>query len=376
MSALVDEIDGAPRDDQSARAVPLSEALAALPPALASRTSELIETGMALAPRCLGAAARAEAALIVAIALESICRAPDEAPLPALEDGLTLALRRLEAALACQSELTTETSSDRNETTDSSRGKTAELFEEAWTLYDDKTYAEAVELVAARLQRSDIDSRRIAGRDCFDGGAGIGRLSVALARRGARRVVAADLGQRSLDYLAARVAGLGLTTIETQCRDVTDLSDLPPRSFDFVASYGVLHHTPAPTRGLLGHLRLVKPGGALFLYLYGAGGIYWPLYDALRPLVAPLGAVGLKRALAGFGLRQGLIYSLLDNLLAPRRYFGLAETLEIIESEAAVTWRHARGLSAIDDTRQLLASRHGQEIFGPDGEIRLVIEPR
>ena len=50
----------------------------------------------------------------------------------------------------------------------------------------------------------------------------------------------------------------------------TDLTNLPfeERTFDFVYSYGVLHHLPAPDEGLAELARVTRPGGSIAIYVY------------------------------------------------------------------------------------------------------------
>ena len=59
--------------------------------------------------------------------------------------------------------------------------------------------------------------------------------------------------------------------------------------FDFVCCSGVLHHTRGVERGLREIHRVLKPGGSLYLLLYGAGGVFWPLNALLRPFAALVG---------------------------------------------------------------------------------------
>ena len=68
-----------------------------------------------------------------------------------------------------------------------------------------------------------------------------------------------DIGQASLDFLKQQTVRLGVSNIKTKQGDVTDLSHWPDASFDFVASYGVLHHTSNCVGGLREHFRVLNP---------------------------------------------------------------------------------------------------------------------
>jgi hypothetical protein len=110
-----------------------------------------------------------------------------------------------------------------------------------------------------------------------------------------------------------------------------------------------------------------------WVYLYGAGGIYWDIYDRLRPLVDKIEPARIRSILHSFHVREGLIYTFLDNLLAPRVYYLRNQFLKLLPAEDSIEWRHARGTSEIDDTEIVLGKIYGPQIYGPDGEIRLVV---
>lgn len=251
---------------------------------------------------------------------------------------------------------------------------TAELFESAWTAFSPATYDHSVSLVEARLRASGINETYLAGKRCFDGGCGIGRLSVALARMGAGEVVAGDIGAASLSYLKDTCARLGISTITPVEQDVTNLSNWADGTFDFVASYGVLHHTPDCLGGLREHFRVLKPGGELWLYLYGDGGMYWPVYDRLRDVVGRYPLAAVKKALAGLNLREGLYYTYLDNVLAPRTYHLESDIVALLrEIDPSLTWRRAQGTSPVDDNDLCLATGYGAAVVGPEGEVRIIV---
>ena len=319
----------------------------------------------------LGAYLRVQAGLAALVALEDACLRPDEDPYPRLL-GIFAQLSQLGASLAPVAPHLVD-SSGSGAYAGGAEEHTAELFQTAWTTYDDATYDHSVALMEARLRRSGFDGRFFLGKSCFDGGCGTGRFAIAMAKAGAGKVVAVDIGGESLAYLARTISRYGLRTIETVRQDVTDLASFPSDAFDFVASHGVLHHTPEPDRGIREHFRITRPGGTFWLYLYGAGGFYWDAYDQLRPLVSDLAPRTIREILTRFGVRKGLIYTFLDNLMAPRVYYRLADVIELLRPLGEFDYVMARGSSPIDDTGKLLATHWGRDIFGPDGEIRLVI---
>lgn len=91
-------------------------------------------------------------------------------------------------------------------------------------------------------------------------------------------------------------------------------------------------------------------------------------------MVLDIRPADIRRILTAFGLREGLVYTYLDNFLAPRVYYRLGDFLALLQKQGDFTWRHAKGRSEVDDTEILLNTAHGPAIYGPDGEVRVVIE--
>jgi len=217
-----------------------------------------------------GAFARVEAALDMLLALDRILRNPNEDPFVTLTGAVTRVAAIAEAARIRAREMMP---SDPKASAED-RQSVAELYARAWTTYSESTYDHSVGLIEQRLRANGFDEAFFRGKVCLDGGCGTGRFAIAMAKAGARKVVAADVSEASLAYLGRTMKRYGIDTVEPVCQDVTDLSRFDTGSFDFVASNGVLHHTQAPERGILEHFRVTKPGGKYWLYLYGAGGIY------------------------------------------------------------------------------------------------------
>ncbi len=321
--------------------------------------------------------AKMECLVFITNSLEDILLNPNTYPIDKLTDIFSFLKEKLSRTSAISNEFLTWTQSDKENSNTSvynGASKTQNLFETAWTTYSDDVYDHSVALVLDRLEQSGFGPNSLQGKVCFDGGCGTGRLSIAMAKMSASKVVAADFGSKSLSFFQKQIARYNISNIETADIDVTDLSAYPSEHFDFVASNGVLHHTKNCLGGLDEHWRVVKPGGYLWLYLYGAGGFYWEVYDRMRSLLADTSPELLRSFMVHIGVREGLIYTMLDNFLAPREYYYASQILERLSLQHALTWKHQAGKSIFDDPSKYIATTYGKDILGPEGEVRLIIQ--
>jgi SAM-dependent methyltransferase/uncharacterized protein YbaR (Trm112 family) len=138
--------------------------------------------------------------------------------------------------------------------------RTARSFGYEWSAFS--------EMLAAyeqnyRWYMGPLDESFLRGKLVLDAGCGTGRHTFYTSRSGAR-VVGVDLS-RAID-VAARNNAPNPTAHFVQA----DLCALPFRdaTFDFVYSFGVLHHLPDPEGAFRGLLRYLRPGGHIRVYLY------------------------------------------------------------------------------------------------------------
>lgn len=91
------------------------------------------------------------------------------------------------------------------------------------------------------------DFRRWKGKKVLEIGCGIGTDSINFARNGAELTIV-EFSEKSLDICKKRFEVFGLTATFI-CGDVEKLSTcLEPKHFDLIYSFGVIHHTPNPSK--------------------------------------------------------------------------------------------------------------------------------
>lgn len=120
------------------------------------------------------------------------------------------------------------------------------------------------ELVDEFLADCELPAAFFAGKDVLDAGCGSGRWSYALHRLGAN-VHAMDLTAAGPEALHGELGDAERLAI---CQANLYDAPFPAASFDFVMSWGVLHHTPSTRAGFERVAGLVKPGGTLYVMVY------------------------------------------------------------------------------------------------------------
>ena len=194
--------------------------------------------------------------------------------------------------------------------------RTGTLYGFVWPQYDDELFAQSLALFKERWLANGEDVNFFAGKRCLDVGCGGGRYSFAMALMGAQSVVGVDVSESGLADCRNRGQRLGYSNVTFQQASALALP-FPDGAFDFVCCSGVLHHTAGVEKGLREIHRVLKPGGSLYLLLYGSGGIFWPLNYVLRAFASLLGEQELGAAVEAAGYAANKRRSVLDDLFVP-----------------------------------------------------------
>lgn len=135
-------------------------------------------------------------------------------------------------------------------------------------LLSDPWFKENVDRI---LVEEEIQLRRewFKGKTVLDCGSGNGRWTYGFARLGAH-VTAVDANESGVAEARKALEGDGLNA-EFHVSELENLdSVLGDRKFDLVFCWGVLHHCSSFNRSLASVIRRSKPGGVVYLYLYGS----------------------------------------------------------------------------------------------------------
>lgn len=196
--------------------------------------------------------------------------------------------------------------------------KTGAIYGDLFTAYSQKQFDDSVELFFMRHNKWSLDlgftTEWFKGKRCLDAGCGGGRFVVALGKLGAEEVVGIDVSEDAVKAANERIRERGLSNARAQVASVLKLP-FPNASFDYVVSSGVIHHTPDPHAAFLELTRVLRPGGKIFLSVYGKGGLKWATNDFFRYTICKLVPFRImERLWALVGIPANKRYNMLDNL--------------------------------------------------------------
>jgi SAM-dependent methyltransferase len=132
----------------------------------------------------------------------------------------------------------------------------------------------------ARPYSALIPFDELAGKDVLEIGSGTGVHARLLAEAGAH-VTAVDLTPTAVELTRRRLEGHGLDADVCEA----DAQELPfaDASFDFVWSWGVIHHSEDTVRVVAEIARVLRPGGRFALMVYHRNSLtYWVQYQLIR----------------------------------------------------------------------------------------------
>jgi len=118
------------------------------------------------------------------------------------------------------------------------------------------------------------------GKEVLEIGCGIGTDTINFARHGAN-VTVLELSPKSLELARRRAEVFGLADkivfYNGNAEEMT--SFLPPKRYDLIYSFGVIHHSPSPEKIIEQLHHFIKPGGTVKIMVYHRNSwkVFWIL---------------------------------------------------------------------------------------------------
>src|SRR6185437_16422584 len=249
---------------------------------------------------------------------------------------------------------------------------TTVVFGDTFALYSDDEFEEFIGFLRTRFERNGIPLSVFEGKRCVDAGCGGGRATILMAEAGASEVVALDLSETNVETTRMRAEQRGLTNVTAQQASLLEVP-FEDESFDVVWSNGVLHHTGDTDRSLKEIARLLKPGGWMWLYLYGSGGIYWHMVDWVRDRLRE-GEIHVSECIAQLRLQNVPVRRIaewIDDWFVPvlQRYKVDDVRLRLEELGFEGAQALERGTHYDTSERRVGAAQEEVELMG-DGDVR------
>ena len=194
----------------------------------------------------------------------------------------------------------------------------SDLYSRCWSKYDDAAFTETIGFFEERFRLNDADLAALQGGECLDAGCGSGRYTMAMVEAGAQRAVGLDISERAIQEAADRAGRLGYASRTEFVRgSAVELPRGWTDRFDFACSNGVVHHTPDPVAAVGELFRVLKPGGQLYIMVYGTGGLFWALVDFVRAILEPVPLDFADAWLELAGTPVGKLFFCLDHWYTP-----------------------------------------------------------
>jgi SAM-dependent methyltransferase len=235
--------------------------------------------------------------------------------------------------------------------------RTADHYGQLFPKMDDYNYyLEPYLTLEQRIKKNRLEHyfEDLDHKTALDAGCGGGRYTLALNRLGFGAVFGVDLSPENVVWAQSQALAKSIERVHYFKADVLAIP-FAEQYFDFVLSLGVLHHTHDMNRGLREIYRVLKPGGVCYLsVMEKPGGVLMDVVELLRVVLGPVPPPYARRLLRAFGLKEFMVYHILDHLLVPIHHRTKPEELEKMLGQAGFSsWERLSRGGTFDTTERI-----------------------
>lgn len=244
------------------------------------------------------------------------------------------------------------------------------LWQNLFNRYSEDGYETLVHSMTSRFETNGI-AGDVSGKRCLDIGCGGGRQCVCFSRLGADLAIGIDFGEANIRFACRMKKQLKIENITYQ---VADAENLPfgGNVFDIVSSNGVFHHLESMDRAVAETFRVLKPGGWMWLYVNGAGGMFHRIMDTMKVIMKDTDRDTVLDYLRQFRMNEHKMYHLMDVFYATYKYTRWDDLAGLLRTTGFKRIRRLSGTISTDfNLNKIRKDPYGEEKFG-EGEIRLI----
>jgi len=246
--------------------------------------------------------------------------------------------------------------------------RTGKVYEKLFKLFDEKENLRAKQFIIERFKDFESFNKSFfKNKTIIDVGCGGGRYTNALCSLGAKKVFGVDYG---LGELRLAKSNYKNKKIKFQQQNVLNLK-FKSNEFDIVFCNGVLHHTSNLKKGISEIIRICKPKGYIFLYLFATGGIFWTARKEMNKLMKHIPQDYAQKVLDLIGM-PGNRHIFMDNWYVPiERHSSHKKIYKILKSKGISHIEKMKIGRKTDLEYGLKKFKKSEPIWG-EGEIRLL----
>lgn len=191
------------------------------------------------------------------------------------------------------------------------------VYGKTFSDYKIKDLEEFIYPYEIRFQKNGLNSSEIfSGKRCLDAGCGNGRGAFFMLRNGAEFVEMIDVSDNNLKSSKKFAKELGFSNKINVQKSTLESIPFEDESFDFVWCNGVIMHTEKPNQCLSEISRVCKTHGHAWLYVYGAGGLYWKVIYRFRELLSNIDVMDAIKYLKYFRYSPRYVAEFIDDWYA------------------------------------------------------------
>ena len=247
------------------------------------------------------------------------------------------------------------------------------LFQKLWTNYTFNEFKkERLGRYSKRIKINKIENL-IKNKKIVDFGCGHGNFLMSMLKFQPQECVGIDYGKRSIDYANKfKRKFFKEKKISFLIRSVYR-SKLKSDYFDFALQNGVFHHLENERKAYREVYRVLKPGGYLWVYTDGGGGLRDFVWDLSQKLIKNIDNNIVQDQIRSIGLSTNKEYHLGDGLSARYRRTDLKNIRKIIENIGFKYIRQLNGGFKTDFDYPFKKDMYFRKKFG-SGDLRLLFK--